>query len=227
VQPDPSDATRLIPYVGPPLTVGGELNKLALDNGLGRNWAGILLRGVVIPSQGGDTVWADTVAAYRDLPAGLRELAESLWAVHGNDYDYAAHRNDSELGDEGIRHYRQVFTRVLHEAQHPVVRIHPETGERSLVLGHFAKKLVGYSSSDSQRLLSVLQGYVTRPENTVRWRWTQGDVVLWDNRATQHYAINDYGGARRVVRRVTLAGDVPVAVDGRKSRAVGELPSAW
>ena len=172
-----------------------------------------VLRGVVIPPWGGDTVWANTAAAYNDLPEPLRALAERLWVVHGNDYDYAAQRSEAELDGEGVRHYRQVFTRTLHQAEHPVVRVHPETGERTLVLGHFAKKLVGLSGADSQRLLAVLQEHVTRLENTVRWRWIQGDVVIWDNRATQHYAINDYGDHKRVVRRVTLAGDVPVGVD--------------
>ncbi|SDM48522.1 TauD/TfdA family dioxygenase [Polaromonas sp. JS666] len=176
-----------------------------------------VLRGVVIPPWGGDTVWANTAAAYQGLPPALRELADKLWAVHGNDYDYAAHRPEKDISDEGARHYREVFTRTLHEAEHPVVRVHPETRERALVLGHFVKKLVGYSSADSQHLLSVLQEHIVRLENTVRWRWTQGDVVIWDNRATQHYAINDYGDQHRVVRRVTLAGDVPVSVDGRRS----------
>ncbi len=181
-----------------------------------------VLRGVQIPPSGGDTVWANTAAAYTDLPPALQGLADKLWAVHGNDYDYAAYRHDDEVSEEGAQQYREVFTRTLHEAEHPVVRVHPETGERSLVLGHFAKKLVGYSSADSQRLLSVLQGHVTRLENTVRWRWTTGDVVIWDNRATQHYAINDYGDQHRVVRRVTLAGDVPQSVDGQRSRAHGQ-----
>jgi taurine dioxygenase len=176
-----------------------------------------VLRGVVIPPWGGDTVWANTAAAYQGLPPALRELADKLWAVHGNDYDYAAQRTEKDISDEGARHYREVFTRTLHEAEHPVVRVHPETRERALVLGHFVKKLVGYSSTDSQHLLSVLQEHVIRLDNTVRWRWTQGDVVIWDNRATQHYAINDYGDQHRVVRRVTLAGDVPVSVDGRRS----------
>ena len=180
-----------------------------------------VLRGVVIPPSGGDTVWANTAAAYQDLPPALRELADKLWAVHGNDYDYAAQRSDTEISEDGIRRYREVFTATLHEAEHPVVRVHPETGERTLVLGHFAKKLAGYSTADSAHLLAVLQGHITRLENTVRWRWTQGDVVIWDNRATQHYAINDYGDQHRVVRRVTLAGDVPVSVDGRHSRAHG------
>jgi alpha-ketoglutarate-dependent taurine dioxygenase len=181
-----------------------------------------VLRGVVIPPYGGDTVWANTAAAYNELPEPLRVLAERLWVVHGNDYDYAAQRSEAELSNEGLRHYRQVFTRTLHEAEHPVVRVHPESGERTLVLGHFAKKLLGLSSADSQRLLAVLQGHVTRLENTVRWRWSQGDVAIWDNRATQHYAIDDYGDQKRVVRRVTLAGDVPVAVDGRHSRLHGQ-----
>ncbi|MDB5932366.1 MAG: taurine dioxygenase, partial [Polaromonas sp.] len=147
-----------------------------------------VLRGVVIPPAGGDTVWANTAAAYQALPPSLRELADKLWAVHGNDYDYAAQRSDAELDENGLRNYREVFTSSLHEAEHPVVRVHPETGERSLVLGHFAKKLVGYSSADSAQLLALLQGHLIRLENTVRWRWNAGDVVIWDNRATQHYA---------------------------------------
>ncbi|SOY65649.1 taurine dioxygenase, 2-oxoglutarate-dependent (fragment) [Cupriavidus phytorum] len=101
-----------------------------------------------------------------------------------------------------------------------MVRVHPETGERTLVLGHFVKKLLDYASADSAHLIAVLQGHVHRLENTVRWRWRAGDVAIWDNRATQHYAINDYGDAHRVVRRATVAGDIPVGVDGRRSKAV-------
>jgi len=85
------------------------------------------------------------------------------------------------------------------------------------VLGHFVQKIKGLSSQDSAHLLQVLHEHVTRLENTVRWRWQQGDVAIWDNRATQHYAINDYGDARRVVRRATVHGDVPVGIDGRRS----------
>jgi len=157
------------------------------------------------------------VAAYESLPDDLKALADRLRAIHGNDYDYAAARSPGDLDEEGTRRYREVFTCRLLEAEHPVVRVHPETGERSLVLGHFAKKLVGHSTNDSGHLLSVLQSHVHRLENTVRWRWTQGDVAIWDNRATQHYAINDYGDQHRVVRRVTVAGDVPFGVDGAKS----------
>lgn len=179
-----------------------------------------VLRAVVIPPLGGDTVWANAVAAYEGLPPALKTLAESLRAVHGNDYDYAADRpvdEGSDAENASRRQYRKVFTKTLIEAEHPVVRVHPETGERTLVLGHFAKRIVGLSGSESRHLLELFQHRVTRLENTVRWHWAQGDVAIWDNLTTQHYAINDYGDQHRVMRRVTVTGDVPVGVDGRPS----------
>ena len=176
---------------------------------------------MVIPPYGGDTVWANTAAAYDELPDPLKVLADSLWAVHGNDYDYAAARPDAT--DEETRRYREVFTSTLYQTEHPVVRVHPVTGERTLVLGHFVKRLLGLNTHDSDHLLATFQAHVTRLENTVRWRWAVGDVAIWDNRATQHYAINDYGDQHRVVRRATVAGDVPVSVDGRHSRPAGAL----
>ena len=174
-----------------------------------------ILRAVVIPPFGGDTVWANTATAYAHLPEPLRALADTLWALHTNAYDYVSthvHADDTQL-----KRYREVFTSTVYETEHPVVRVHPETGERTLVLGHFVQKIKGLSSQDSAHLLQVLHEHVTRLENTVRWRWQQGDVAIWDNRATQHYAINDYGDARRVVRRATVHGDVPVGIDGRRS----------
>nr|WP_315463166.1 TauD/TfdA family dioxygenase [uncultured Rhodoferax sp.] len=178
-----------------------------------------VLRGVTIPESGGDTVWSNTAAAYDELPEELRALADRLWAIHSNDYDYAATRVEPD--DAGAQHYREVFRARLIEAQHPLVRVHPETGERTLVAGHFVKRFAGYNTHDSDRLFEIFQHHITRLENTVRWQWTTGDVAIWDNRATQHYAINDYGKQHRVVRRVTVRGEVPVAVDGRRSFAVG------
>lgn len=183
-----------------------------------------VLRAVTLPEFGGDTVWANTVRAYEDLPAELKTLAEQLWALHGNDYDYAATRlrapgTAAEL-DEATRRYREVFTSRRIATEHPLVRVHPRTGEKSLVAGHFIKKFLGYHGADSRRLLELFQSHITRLENTVRWRWQPGDVAIWDNRATQHIAINDYGSTKRVMRRVTVVGEVPVAVDGRRSRAV-------
>lgn len=179
-----------------------------------------ILRAVVVPAAGGDTVWANTSAAYEDLPEALRALADTLWAVHSNDFDYAAKRPDAD--PVRLEQYRKVFASTVYETEHPLVRVHPESGERSLLLGHFVKRIKGLSQSDSQRLFEVFQGYVTRLENTVRWRWRAGDVAIWDNRATQHYAVNDYGDQPRVVRRVTLAGDVPVSITGQRSRTISK-----
>lgn len=174
-----------------------------------------ILRAVVIPDVGGDTVWANTAAAYANLPPALRELADTLWALHTNAYDYASTHVNADSTQ--LKRYRESFISTIYETEHPVVRVHPETGERTLVLGHFVQRLKGLSAQDSAHLLQVLHEHVTRLENTVRWNWTQGDVAIWDNRATQHYAINDYGDAHRVVRRATVHGDVPVGVDGRRS----------
>ncbi len=181
-----------------------------------------VLRAVVIPTHGGDTVWANTEAAYDELPASLKTLADQLWALHGNDYDYAATRIEPDA--HGAKRYQEVFTRRLIRTEHPLVRVHPETGKRTLVSGHFIQRFVGYNTQDSDHLFALFQNHITRLENTVRWRWSQGDVAIWDNRATQHYAINDYGDAHRVVRRVTVAGDVPVSVDGQRSRVVVNEP---
>ncbi len=175
-----------------------------------------ILRAVKIPAFGGDTVWANTALAYERLPAQLKQLADSLWAVHSNDYDYGADRVQVE--QERLAHHRKVFVSAVYEAEHPVVHVHPVTGEKALLLGHFVKKLVGLSSTESARIFELLQNRVIRLENTVRWSWRQDDVAIWDNRATQHFAINDYGNQPRLVRRVTVHGDSAVALDGQRSR---------
>jgi taurine dioxygenase len=137
--------------------------------------------------------------------------------VHTNTYDYA---NPKHIADEARRRHQEKFVSKVFETEHPVVRIHPETDERALLLGGFAHRIAGLAPNESSSLLGLLAERVTRPENTVRWRWREGDVAVWDNRATQHYAINDYGDARRVVQRVTVAGAIPVGVDGRPSQAL-------
>jgi alpha-ketoglutarate-dependent sulfate ester dioxygenase len=177
-----------------------------------------VLRGVKIPAYGGDTVWANTAVAYERLPAPLQRLADELWAIHSNDYDYGAQR--AQVDETRLRHHRDVFASSLFEAEHPIVHVHPISGERALLLGHFLKKIVGVSSVESARLFEMLQSRVIRIENTVRWNWRQDDVAIWDNRATQHYAVNDYGTQPRVVRRVTVEGDPAVSIDGRKSRTL-------
>ncbi|MCT4373147.1 TauD/TfdA family dioxygenase [Yangia mangrovi] len=178
-----------------------------------------VLRGVVIPDIGGDTIWANTSSAYEALPAPLKQLAESLRSVHSNAYDYAAHRPKATTVER--QHYEEVFASTRFKTEHPVVRVHPETGERTLLLGSFVQRIKGLSRADGQKIYELFQGYITAPENTVRWRWSAGDVAIWDNRATQHVAVNDYGGAHRVVRRVTIDGDIPVGTDGQESIALG------
>lgn len=173
-----------------------------------------VLRGVVIPPFGGDTVWSNTAAAYLDLPPPLQRLADELWAVHSNAYDYTVM---ARAGEADKNHFNEVYTRTVYETEHPVVRVHPETGERTLVLGDLVQRFVGISKYDGQKLFDLFQRHIIAPENTVRWNWKQGDVAIWDNRATQHYAVNDYGDQHRVVRRAVIEGEVPVSVGGRCS----------
>jgi taurine dioxygenase len=177
-----------------------------------------VLRGVTVPAVGGDTVWANTATAFNDLPAPLQQLAESLRAVHSNAYDYAAQRPRATEVDR--KHYEEVFRSTVFETEHPLVHVHPETGEKNILLGSFVQRIKGLDRFESAKLYEVFQNHVTSPENTVRWRWQEGDVAIWDNRATQHRAVNDYGDARRVVRRVTIAGTVPVGADGTSSQAL-------
>lgn len=173
-----------------------------------------ILRGVVVPEFGGDTVFANTVSAYEELPPALRQLAGSLWAIHSNVYDYAVR---TQATDADRRHFEEVFTGTIYETEHPVVQVHSETGEHALLLGNFVQRFVGLNKGDSQKLFDLFQSHITAPENTVRWSWQAGDVVIWDNRATQHRAVNDYGDQKRVVRRATVDGGVPRSVDGRHS----------
>ncbi|MFT4020888.1 MAG: TauD/TfdA family dioxygenase [Acinetobacter sp.] len=174
-----------------------------------------ILRSITAPEVGGDTVWANTTAAYQHLPDTLKLLADHLRAIHSNEYDYAAHANEKKQIQQEF--HKKIFASTVYETEHPLVRIHPETGEKTLLLGHFFKKFVGLSQQDSRKLFEIYQSHIVRLENVIRWRWQAGDVAIWDNRATQHRAINDYGDQHRVVRRVTLEGEIPVGVDGRPS----------
>ncbi|RZS43511.1 taurine dioxygenase [Herbihabitans rhizosphaerae] len=178
-----------------------------------------VLRAIELPPYGGSTVWANTVRAYESLPEAVKALVDRLWAVHTNAYDYAANLDSTRIGGVDVKteEYREEFVSKVYETEHPVVRVHPETGERALLLGHFVKRLVGLTSTESQAIFQLLQHRVTQLENTVRWQWAEGDVAIWDNRATQHYGVADYDDHHRRLNRVTISGDVPVSVDGVSS----------
>ncbi|WP_329368342.1 TauD/TfdA dioxygenase family protein [Streptomyces sp. NBC_01483] len=175
------------------------------------------LRSITIPLYGGETLIASSAAAYRDLPAPLRTLADTLWAEHTNDYDYAV---PDEQIDEEQAAQRAQFTSIKFRTAHPVVRVHPLTGERGLFIGGFAQRIVGLSVGESRKLLDLFQSYVTRPENILRWRWSPNQLVLFDNRITQHYAIDNYDGQPRRLNRVTVAGDIPVGIEGKESYSI-------
>ena len=211
--------------------VDGAPNVLPVDSEEGRaanNWhtdvtfvlnppQASTLRSLTIPPYGGETLIANSAAAYRNLPEPLRRLADGLWAEHTNDYDYAV---PEETVDEEQAARRAQFTSIKFRTAHPVVRVHPLTGERGLFIGGFAQRIVGLSVGESRKVLDLLQAYVTRPENLLRHRWSENQLVLFDNRITQHYAVDNYDGLPRRLHRVTVAGDVPVGIEGKESYSI-------
>jgi taurine dioxygenase len=217
-------AAENAPIITPINSEYGKATRWHTDVTFAANYpAASILRAVTLPSYGGSTLWASTAAAYDDLPEPLRWLVDNLWALHTNRHDYVTVESIEALSD-AQRAFRQAFDKPDFRTEHPVVRVHPETGERTLVLGDFVRGFVGLDSYESTVLLELLQRRITMPENTIRWSWGYGDVAIWDNRATQHRAIDDYDGQHRLMHRVTLMGDVPVNVHGQGSRVVSGAP---
>jgi alpha-ketoglutarate-dependent sulfate ester dioxygenase len=176
-----------------------------------------------LPEFGGDTLWADMRSAYTGLSAPIRTLIDGLAAVHrisplaywGVPFDDALNRDDA------MTLYEQ--SKSVVPVVHPMVRVHPVTGRPSLFVNPgFTSHVVGLSRHESDGLLKLLYEHATQPEFIVRHRWRPGDVVMWDNRATMHYATDDYGSATRKMRRVTLAGPEPVGVTGLVSYATDD-----
>jgi taurine dioxygenase len=154
-----------------------------------------------VPPHGGDTLFASGYAAYEALSDGMKRLLEPLRAVNSSaKAERTRTREDRAAGEE----------RKVLEAEHPVVRTHPETGRKALyVNGGHALRLAGMSEEESAGLLEYLFHHQVRPEFTCRFRWEPGSLVFWDNRCALHNPINDYHGFRRIMHRVTLAGDRP------------------
>jgi alpha-ketoglutarate-dependent taurine dioxygenase len=169
---------------------------------------GSVLRAVVLPPTGGDTQWADLELAYDSLSEPVRRLADQLAAVHDGNREWGYYLAQRE---ERTKWEGEEFTALV-PIEHPVVRVHPETGRRSLFVNPgFVSHIAGVSDAESRYLLDLFYAHITKPEHIVRHRWSVGDVVMWDNRSTVHYANRDYGTQRRVMHRITLRGDRPVA----------------
>ena len=217
-------AARHAPVITPIDSEYGSANRWHTDVTFAANYpAASILRAVTLPRYGGSTLWTNTAAAYQHLPEPLKSLAENLWALHTNRYDYVTAESVPAMTDNQ-RAFRQAFEKPDFRTEHPVVRVHPETGERTLLAGDFVRSFVGLDSHESNVLLELLQRRITLPENTIRWSWAPGDVAMWDNRATQHRAVDDYDDKPRLMHRVTLMGDVPVNVHGERSRVVSGGP---
>jgi alpha-ketoglutarate-dependent sulfate ester dioxygenase len=178
---------------------------------------------VVILPVGGDTLWANTASAYQSLLPELRDLADRLRVLHTNDFGCARTFNRGEPVDPALAAAHEEFVSTVYETEHPLVRVHPETSERSLVLGGFARSVLGFTPQASRDLIRVLQDYIAGPRK--RSTGARGNLAIWDNRATQHYAIGDYGTAPRRGERVTVAG--PIGVDGRLSVTIRGDASAY
>jgi taurine dioxygenase len=180
-----------------------------------------LLRAVSLPSYGGTTAWASTEAAYDQLPAPLRVLTENLWAVHTNQYDYVREYADRhEALTDTVREYREEFVREYYETEHPVVRVHPETGNRVLLLGHFIKQFVGLGPAESATLFNLLQARVTKLENTIRWSWLPGDLTT----STDGSAESRWPGTSRLTS--TASSAAPSSATLRSTRK-WSVPSRW
>src|ERR1700744_2972560 len=211
-----------MPVITPINSDYGKANRWHTDVTFVANYpAASILRAVTLPSYGGSTLWASTSAAYQELPEPLKHLTENLWALHSNRFDYIA---APQMQTDEQKAHRTRFEKADFRTEHPVVRVHPETGERTLVAGDFVRGFVGMDNYESHVLLELLQRRITMPENTVRWNWEQGDVALWDNRATQPRSIDDYDDQYRLMHRVTVQADVPVDVYGQRSRVISGVP---
>lgn len=157
---------------------------------------GSMLRAVILPEVGGDTLWASMYAAYDALSSRVQRLIGDMTAVHDSSNSTSHARKAANAGHQPV--------------SHPVVRTHPETGRKALFVNKtFTTRLDGVTERENDALLPMLTDHVRSPDFQVRFHWTPGAIALWDNRCTQHYAVADYAGRRRM-HRVVIEGDTPM-----------------
>ena len=172
---------------------------------------GCVLRCVECPPVGGDTMWANMVMAYDKLPDGVKEQIDDLWANHSFNASFAAQFPHEK---------RQAMRAQYPDAEHPVVRTHPDTGEKVLFVNAFVTHFVNFHVKKNVRygqdynkagsdLLQYLISQAAIPEYQVRWRWQPHSVAIWDNRSTQHYAVMDYPPCHRKMERAAIVGTKP------------------
>ena len=167
---------------------------------------GTMLYAREVPEYGGDTMVANQYLAYDALSPGMQEMLGGLTGI------YSARMNGGRGGREENKHMKMRNTDQAEqiEAEHPVVRTHPETGRKALyVSNRHTIRFKGWTEAESKPLIDFLQAHCTRPELTARIRWRKGTVTIWDNRCVQHFAINDYHGQRRVMWRLPVGAEIP------------------
>ena len=157
---------------------------------------GSMLRAVILPEVGGDTLWASMYAAYEGLSSRLQRLLDGMTAIHDS--------------SNSVSHARNKVNKDFQPTSHPVVRTHPVTGRKALFVNKiFTTRLEGLTDRENEAVLPLLTDHVRSPDFQVRFHWEPGSIALWDNRCTQHYAVADYAQRRRM-HRVVIDGDVPV-----------------
>ncbi|HEY0825484.1 MAG TPA: TauD/TfdA family dioxygenase [Ramlibacter sp.] len=166
---------------------------------------GSMLLAREVPPFGGDTLFASQYSAYEALSEGMRRLLDPLLAVNSSAKADVSRTREDRIASDGRADARKDYV-----AEHPVVRTHPETGRKALYVNvAHTVRFAGMSEEESAPLLHYLYQHQVRPEFTCRFAWQPGSLAFWDNRCVQHNPVNDYHGHRRLMHRITLAGDVP------------------
>ncbi|MPQ70798.1 MULTISPECIES: taurine dioxygenase [unclassified Pseudomonas] len=168
---------------------------------------GAVLSAKQLPAFGGDTLWASGIAAFEALSAPLRQLLDGLTATHNFIKSFPVERFGNT--PEDLARWEET-RRKNPPLSHPVIRTHPVSGRKALFVNEgFTTRINELEEAESDAILKLLFAHATRPEFTIRWRWQENDVAFWDNRVTQHYAVDDYRPNRRVMHRATILGDAP------------------
>ena len=171
---------------------------------------GSILYAREVPPHGGDTLFANMYLAYESLSHGLKKTLSGLKAVHSANRQYGIEGSEAAQLNEQRSMKPKISADAKKEVLHPVVRTHPDTGRKALYVNRaFTERFEGWTKRESRPLLHYLCDHAVQMEYTCRFRWTKDTLAFWDNRAAQHYALNDYHGFRRVMHRVTVNGTRP------------------